>query len=96
MVKLRRVGVFSLAKLQGIIMAIFGLIFGIFYAIIGVTVGSALGATGLLAGLGFLAIIILPIVYGIFGFIGGAVGALIYNLAAKMTGGIEMSFEQRN
>ncbi len=34
-------------------------------------------------------LIIFPIVYGIIGFVAGAITALIYNLVAKFTGGIE-------
>lgn len=37
--------------------------------------------------------IIMPVVYGIFGFVGGAISAFIYNLVAKVTGGLEFTFE---
>jgi len=43
---------------------------------------------------GAAAIIILPIMYGIFGFIGGAIGAWIYNLVAGWIGGIEIELEK--
>ena len=41
-----------------------------------------------LVGIG--AIIIAPICYAILGFIGGLIGAVVYNFAANMMGGIEI------
>ena len=35
----------------------------------------------------------LPVMYGAFGFIGGVIGAAIYNLVAKWTGGFEVTVE---
>ena len=46
------------------------------------------------AGMGLAFIIIIPIFYTIIGFVGGALAALIYNLAAKVTGGLELTFLQ--
>jgi hypothetical protein len=37
--------------------------------------------------------IAIPIIYGIIGFIGGAIGALLYNLFAGMVGGVEIEVE---
>lgn len=42
--------------------------------------------------LGYFAIIICPIVYGIMGGIAAIVGALIYNFAAGFIGGLEVDF----
>jgi len=41
-------------------------------------------------GMGFSAILIFPIMYGIVGGIGGAIGASIYNLVAGWVGGLEV------
>ena len=94
--KLKRIGVLSLAVFQMIFMAIIGLILGIFSAVIMTSTTSAIGVGGLGAGLGFLAIIFFPIIYGIIGFIGGALGALLYNLVAKWIGGIDLEFDQKS
>ena len=39
------------------------------------------------------AIVILPIFYGVLGFVGGAVTALAYNLIAGWTGGLEIDVQ---
>ena len=46
----------------------------------------------MMGGLGLVFVILLPIIYGVLGFIGGLLVALIYNLAAKFTGGLAMTF----
>ena len=45
-----------------------------------------------IAGVGVVFLIFVPLFYAILGFVGGALGALIYNLVAKFTGGLEMTF----
>lgn len=96
MVVLKRLGVLSVAKLQALTMAVFGLLIGLIYAFIGI-IASAIGGgaeAALGIGLSLLAIIFVPIIYGIFGFIVGAIGAFVYNLFAGWVGGIEMEFSQ--
>jgi hypothetical protein len=39
------------------------------------------------------AVFLLPIVYGIMGFLGGVITAVIYNLAAGAVGGLEVELE---
>jgi hypothetical protein len=41
------------------------------------------------------AIVFLPVIYGVMGFITGALGAAIYNLFSGMIGGVELELEQR-
>ena len=41
----------------------------------------------------YAALIGMPIVFATFGFVAGAMGALLYNLAANWVGGIEMDLE---
>ncbi len=55
---------------------------------------SSPGFDGVSTGL-FVALVILAPIFGaISGFIFGCIGAIIYNLAAKWTGGIECNFEK--
>lgn len=104
---IRSVGIWSVARLYGAITASVGLIFGLIFAI-AATVGGFAGAlnapvsargqslafSGLSAMFGVGALIFMPIVYGIMGLIGGAIGAGLYNLFAEMLGGIEVEVQQ--
>ena len=94
MPRIKSVGVLSSAKISGIIYTCLGLMF-IPLALVGGVAGLASGQkNGVLGGIGFLAIAVLaPIFYGVLGFVGGAIGAFIYNLAAKWVGGIEIELE---
>jgi hypothetical protein len=100
---IRRVGVWSVARLYGGISASMGLLIGACLALVATLGGMAgaaansgsgafgSGALGAMFGMG--AIIILPLVYGVIGLIGGAIGAALYNLFAGMFGGIELETE---
>ena len=60
------------------------------------TFGAALGQQeggGLAMFGGAMGMVLLPILYGIFGFIGGLIQAFIYNLAAGFVGGIRIETE---
>lgn len=87
---IKKIGVLSLAKIQGILMAIFGLIAGIIFALFSTALSSVAGAEVFGATTGVVAIITLTITYGVIGFIAGAIGALIYNLVAGWVGGIQI------
>src|SRR5215218_10274723 len=102
MMQIKRVGVLSLAKIYAVTMAVFGLIFGVIYGLIFMVVGGAIMAGGGRdagsAGAGSFAIglimmVAIPVTYGILGFIGGALGAVIYNVASGFVGGIELDLE---
>ena len=91
MAVLKRLGVISVAKIEAVIMAAVGLILGIFVII----ASSIAGLYGVGTRYGMLSIIILPIIYGIIGFVAGAIGAFLYNVIAQYVGGIEMEFENK-
>ncbi|MBD3304407.1 hypothetical protein GF343_04630 [Candidatus Woesearchaeota archaeon] len=96
MAELRKLGILSFAKMNALISAFFGFLAGIIYAVLGVFAQA--GGVPVFPGiptfvLGFAFVIILPILYGIFGFIGGAIMAALYNLFASWFGGIEMKFK---
>ncbi|MBW3004483.1 hypothetical protein KY310_01485 [Candidatus Woesearchaeota archaeon] len=99
MAELRKMGVLSVAKMNAILSAFMGFIIGIIYAVLG-TFAQA-GGTQIIPGiptflLGFVLVIIMPIIYGILGFVSGAIMAALYNLFASWFGGIEMKFRMHN
>lgn len=90
----RRIGVLSLAKIMGALYTGIGLVIGAFVALLSLF-GAALGAgespeawMGTFFGIG--AIVFLPIFYGLLGFVGGLIGAALYNLVAGFIGGLEL------
>lgn len=101
--RIRKLGVLSVAKMYAVMMLILMLIICIPYGllIIVMTLGGAsnMGGDGAWAlggggvAIGLLVMIGLPILYAIFGFVFGAIGALIYNVLAGIVGGIEIEVE---
>lgn len=94
MAELKKIGILSSAKMQGMIFAVLGLIAGFIYAMILSIMLFATGSPGLGIFFGFLALIGIPIVYGISGFAGGAIMAFLYNMVAGWTGGLELDFKE--
>lgn len=96
---IRKVDPLSVGKIAGLLYAIIGLLFGALFSLIamaGATFAASAGEEapfiGLLFGAG--AFIVLPIVYGVMGFIMTAIMAVIYNVLAGMVGGIRVELEQ--
>jgi hypothetical protein len=93
---IKSVGVLSVAKILGLVYACLGLIFTPLFLLMGL-LGSALGQQNSpvagIFGIGFA--VLLPVLYGAVGFVGGAIGALLYNLFAKWVGGFELQIEVR-
>lgn len=93
----RRIKRFAPVQLGLMLAALYG-VCGLIFAPIFVAI-STLGLkstgqapTGLMtAGLGVIAIF--PLIYAVVGFIGGVVGAFIYNAVARWIGGIEVEVE---
>jgi hypothetical protein len=100
---IRKIGVLSCGKVSGALYALAGLLIGACVALFSLVGAGAMmaaqneagtgsggmgGMFGAIFGVG--AIIFLPLVYGILGFIGGLITALLYNLVAGFVGGIEV------
>lgn len=100
---IRKIGVLSLGKLMAVMYAGIGLLFGVLYALFAVVGGGAMMAMGgeenaalgggMMMGMGLAAVIVLPILYGVLGFIGGIISAFFFNLAAKYAGGLELEVQ---
>jgi len=98
---LKRIGALSCAKVTAVLYGVIGLIIGFFVSLFSLLI-SAVGSTfsessgswfGALFGIG--SIIFFPIFYAALGFIGGLIMAGLYNLVARMVGGIELDLEQQ-
>jgi hypothetical protein len=97
---IREIGVLSLGKVAGIVYACIGLIVGMVVALVSVLGGFAglAGNGGTAAGflamfLGVGAVFILPIFYGVLGSLVGMLVGVIYNVAARLVGGIEITID---
>jgi len=87
---LKKIEVLSAAKISAAMGVVGGLLAAILFAIPSLIFGSLMDAGGFGVGMGVGAIIFLPIMYGIAGFIGGAIYAFVYNIVSKWVGGIEI------
>jgi hypothetical protein len=98
MATVKHISPLSALKVGAVVYAVFGLIVGACMALFSMLAGSLAGLAGSAApgaralgfGFGAGAIIVVPILYGIIGAIGGAIGAALYNLAAGWVGGLEV------
>jgi hypothetical protein len=99
---LKRVGVFSLAKILGTLYALLGLIVGGFFtifAVLGISLEAASGSSG--AGpsgfegmvFGVMGLFFFPIMYGVMGFIGGLIMGILFNVVVGLVGGLELTLE---
>ena len=89
---IRRVGPLSCAKVAGLLYLIMGFVIGACLSLFAMA-GSFAGAAAdsffpMSMGLG--AIVIMPIFYGVFGFIGTLIMAALFNAVVGITGGIEV------
>jgi hypothetical protein len=92
----KSVGVLSVAKIMGLIYACMGLLvapvflgFGMLGSLLGQDKNPFAGMVGVTLAL------LVPVLYGAMGFVVGAIGALLYNLFAKLVGGFELELEAR-
>ncbi len=94
MVRLRSVDVMSCAKIYAILHMAIGILVGLFLVLIGLVGFAAAPGHPKFGMVGMLVVAALsPFVYGIFGFVFGAIGALLYNWIASAVGGIQMELE---
>ena len=93
--KIRRLGVVSMSK-------IFAVIYGGFGVLVGLGIGGAIairqpaGLEGVHVAIAAVsAIIIVPFAYAVLGFVAGAIAAVLFNLTANITGGLEMEVVEK-
>ncbi len=83
MAQIKRFSIGQSAKFLGVLYFLFGLVFVPFFLLMGAFAPQE-------SGFGTMFAVAMPILYGIFGVIGGAIGAALYNLVAGWVGGIEV------
>jgi len=92
MAVLKRIGPASAFKIGLVSYAFLGLIAGVLCSLIALTGASFAPHAHMpfARTIGLMAVIVCPIVYGIIGGIAAVIGALIYNLASRWVGGVEV------
>ena len=100
--QIRRVGPISAAKVGGVLYAGLGLVIGACVSLVMMVIGGAAAVTdeapagafvGMLFGAG--AIVVMPVFYGIIGAVTMLISAALYNVVAKIAGGIEIEVQQQ-
>lgn len=89
-ITLTRIGVLKISLISGIIYMILGLILAPF-----ILISMAVGGDSMSIFAIFLAIIIIPVFYGILGFVMSAIAVGLFNFVAPRIGGVEMEIETR-
>ena len=103
-VKLNKIRLLPSTKIFTGIMAFVGLIAGVLYSFGGLIIDALVSigwitsteTPGLSFGtiLAFGALIGMPLIFAVFGFISASTGIILYNLLASKIGGIELEFDQ--
>ncbi len=91
---IRRVEPVSVAKVMGMLYALLGILIGLFFVLLGSWMSTMAGDYVPFGSIGIAAIIVIPIIYGCIGFIGGLIGAALYNLVAGWVGGVVIHTEE--
>lgn len=94
---IKRIAPLSAGKLLAVLYALLGLLVGAFmsiFALLGGLAGAGEAAGGQFAVVvGVLAIVWMPLLYGLAGFVAGLIGALLFNLAAALSGGLQVDVD---
>jgi len=85
--RIKRIAPVQLGKVLAVIYALISLFFFLFMLIATIAAPEEKEP-------GLLFTFIMPVLYIIFGFIGGIIGAIIYNYSAKWVGGIIIDLEE--
>jgi hypothetical protein len=91
MKKITKIGAKSFARVLGFLYGLLGLVGGVVVFLISLFSLITGHTSGIVVGIIFL--ILIPIAYGLMGFVLGYLTALLYNYVAKKTGGIEFEVE---
>jgi hypothetical protein len=84
------INILSLAKLQAILFGLVGVLCGILYSVGGFIYDLFTDGLNYGSALAFLALLGMPLLFLIVGFVLGFIQAILYNLYAKLLGGFEI------
>ena len=87
--EIRAIDVMSLAKVAAVINAIYGFFVGLLLSV-GFFIWPVPGIQQISRMIGAGLIIVVPLIYGIIGFLAGAIFAFIYNFVASKVGGVKI------
>ena len=93
MLKIKKIDAFSLAKIMTIIYALLGFAVGLVVTVLtllNVDIAAMTNSNLSFPLVGVAAVVILPFLYGILGFLTGILTGFFFNLAAKFVGGLEI------
>ena len=94
MAKIKRFGVLKMAGFLGIYSAFFGLIFSLIMWVLSLILSNIIPIGNLsILSFSWYYILILPLLYGVIGFISGFILTPIMNLVLKMTKGLDLDLE---
>ncbi|MGG8494803.1 hypothetical protein ACQY1Q_00160 [Tenacibaculum sp. TC6] len=95
--KLKKIDPVKYALIVGLMMALMSFIMIGFVTLLGSVFGAAsneFGAFASIMGGGILALIFVPVLYFILGFIMGLIGTMVLNFILNKTGGLDLDFEK--
>lgn len=93
--RIKSIDIKSTAEVAGAIYAVLGLVIGAIFTIVTLIAGPIEEGASDMEQLLFgpLAVVFLTILYGIMGYVGGAIVAWVYNKVVKRVGGLKIEFE---
>ena len=89
--RIRRLGVGQMAKVMGALYFLIGILFAAIMGLFGSMIPT--GGEDSAMRFGGMFLIALPLIYGFFGVVSGALIAWLYNVVAGFTGGVELELE---
>ena len=93
---IRKVGIWSVARMYGALSGGMGLLIGLAIAAasaVGLSLAEGDEPAFIAAAMGVGAVIILPLFFGVLGMCAGGIGALLYNLLSGVVGGVTIEVE---
>lgn len=97
--RLRSINPVQLAIVSAVLYALIGIVGALVFWGLAAPMMAMMAASGMpnaargMFGGGIFTVIFFPIIYGIFGFIGGLITGVLYNLVAGWTGGVEVTLQ---